>query len=75
MACKNTQKDSTSSFLQVLDNSDVVTKIVKVLSTSINLIFNEKLNSVLFKLDKLINDNKALNDKLDKLKRENELKA
>jgi molecular chaperone GrpE (heat shock protein) len=55
---KDALKELATSFIQVLDNNDVVTKIATVLSTSINLIFEEKLNSVLSKLDKLLKDNK-----------------
>ena len=60
-----TLRNSYFFFLQVLDNSDVVTKIAKVLSISIDLIFDKNLNSILYKLDKLIKDRKALNNKLD----------
>ncbi len=69
---KDSVKELTASFLSVLDNEDVVAKLANTLSASINLILIEKMNPVLQKLDKIISDNKALNERIVNIEREND---
>ena len=40
-------QDLTTSFLAVLDNDEVIEKIVSTLSTSITLLLTEKMNPIL----------------------------
>ncbi len=64
-------KDMTASFLAVLDNEDVVVKLAQILSASIQLTLNKKIVSVHQKLDKIIQDNKNLSERLSSIEREN----
>ena len=52
--------DMAAAFISMLDDDNVITKLSKVLSTFINLIFDEKLNSVIDKLEKIIKDNSLI---------------
>ena len=76
---KASVKDMSSAFLSVLDNEEVITKLASILSTSINLILEEKLKPFNIKLDNIMNDNKALQKSVsdleqsrDKLTQQNE---
>ena len=64
-------KDMTSSFLSVLDNNFVITKLALILSASISLTFDEKMVSVMNKLDSTVNDNKIIQKILSVIENEN----
>jgi hypothetical protein len=65
-------KEMTSTFLSVLDSEDVITKLAKILSTSINLIFDEKITLVVSKLDGLISDVKSMQKRIVDVEQANE---
>ncbi len=64
-------KDITASFLAVLDNDEVITKLATALSVSINLALEERLAPLMKKLDGIIADNKVLHNRVDAVEREN----
>ena len=64
-------EDMTAAVITALDNDDVIAKLASALSVTINLIFAEKLNPIMLKLDTLISDNKALQTKVLSLEHEN----
>ena len=66
------EKELITTFLAVLDNEDVITKLATVLSASINLVLDEKINTVLQRLGKLIKDNKIMSDRISKIEVEND---
>lgn len=51
-------EDITATFLSVLDNDEVITKIATALSVSVNLILTEKINPLIAKLDTVITKKK-----------------
>ncbi len=63
--------EMTVAFLQVLDNDEVVTKLAQILSASIQLILEEKLNHFNKKLDKIVQDSKSISDKICAVEHEN----
>lgn len=65
-------QEMTTAFLTVLDNADVVAKLASCLSVSIELIFGEKLNPLSTKLDTILAENKALQNRICKVEQENE---
>jgi hypothetical protein len=64
-------EDITATFLSVLDNDEVITKIATALSVSVNLILTEKINPLIAKLDTVITENKNLLSKVNKIDQEN----
>ena len=67
-----TVRDLTASFLKILENGDVVSKHSVTLSASIQLMLDEKVDHVNKKLDKIIQDNKSLLDRMAIIEREND---
>ncbi len=65
-------KDMTTTFLAVLDNDDVITKLAMLLSASINLTLDEKMVPILSKLDEIVKDNKTLQKRISNVEQENE---
>ncbi len=65
-------EDTAASFVSLLDNEDVIAKLAQVLSASLQLIFDEKINPVIQRLDAIIKDNKALNDRIAAVEKEND---
>ena len=61
----------TAVFLQVLDNENVIAKFAQILSASIQLILDEKLTQLNKKLDKVMQDNKVVTDKVSEIEKEN----
>ncbi len=55
-------KDMTTSFLQVLDNDLVITKLAQMLSVSICLMLDEKMDQLNKRFDKINLDNKNLSE-------------
>jgi hypothetical protein len=68
---ESTITDMTTSFLQVLENADVVAKLAQLLSTSFQLLLDEKLNEVNKRLDRIIHDNKTVIDRVSAVEQEN----
>jgi hypothetical protein len=66
----STVKDLTASFLQVLDSDDVVAKLAEILSASVHLMLDEKLGQVNKRLDKIIQDNKNIIDRINLVEQE-----
>ena len=60
MAKRVSINDITASFLSVLDNEDVITKIGQVLAASIKLFLTKQIKPVHKKLDKIMDENKSL---------------
>ncbi len=65
-------EDTAASFVSLLDNEELVAKLAQVLSVSFQLILDEKLNPVIQRLDAIIKDNKALNDRIVVVEKEND---
>ena len=65
-------KDSMISFLAVLDNEEVIEKIASTLSTSITLLFTEKMNPIIHKLDVILEEDKTLNREITTIEQDNE---
>ena len=64
--------DMSASFLSVLDNEDVFTKIGQVLAASIQLFLTEQIKPVHEKLDKIMDENKKLAARLSNMEKEND---
>ena len=62
----------TASFLSVLDNEDVITKIGLVLAASIQLFISEQIKPVHKKLGKIMDENKKLAVRLSDMEKEND---
>ena len=62
----------TASFLSVLDNEDVITKIGQVLAASIQLFLPEQIKPAHGKIDKIMDENKKLAARLSDMKKEND---
>jgi cell division protein FtsL len=65
-------EELTAAFMLVLDNDNVITKLTTSLSVSINLIFSEKINPLIVKLDNAIAENKSLQNKVNKVEQDND---
>lgn len=63
--------DITSAITAALENDEVVAKLASALSTHIDLVLEEKLSSIVKKLDLITADNKALRSKVSTLEQEN----
>jgi hypothetical protein len=63
--------DIASAIIAALENDEVVTKLASALSTHIDLVLEEKLSSIVKKLDLFAADNKALRSKVVTLEQEN----
>jgi len=61
-----------ATFVALLDNDEIVTKLSQVLSTSFQLILEESLRPMNKKLDAIINDNKIIKDRITAVENENE---
>ena len=57
-------KDMSLSFLSVLDIDVVIIKLASIRSASISLTFDEKMISVMNKLDSIANDNEIMQKRL-----------
>lgn len=64
-------KDSTASFLNILDNDDVIEKLGKALSVSIQLTIDEFMKPIHKKLDQILADNKVTMERLSNVEKEN----
>ena len=64
--------DVTASFLSVLDNEDVITKIGQVLIASIQLFITEQIKPVHEKFKKIMDENKMFAARLSDMEKENE---
>ena len=69
---KETTRELTASFLKVLENDDVVAKLAEAMSTSFQLLLDEKTDHINKKLDKIINDNKLVLDRITEIERDND---
>jgi flagellar biosynthesis/type III secretory pathway chaperone len=63
--------DLTATFLAVLDNDEVVTKLASILAASINLILDEKIAPLVAKLDSITSENKILHKRVADVELEN----
>ena len=63
--------DLSAAFVAVLDNDEVVTKLARALSVTIELTLLEKLAPIAEKLDNIIKDHKSLSGSIAKVEHEN----
>ena len=64
----NAEGDITATFLQVLENEDVIAKLSRILSGSIDI----KMDQVNKRLDKIIWDSKDVIDRIASTERDND---
>ena len=64
-------KDLSAAFISKLDNDEVIATLASILSTSINLILDENLTSLVTKLDIISTDIQAVNARIQAIEHEN----